>query len=241
MRCTLILVLGLVFVAGPTATFAADNTPPPGFKALFNGKDMSGWQGAIQINERLKLAADKDKLSAAQQDRNSKVFPHWKVDNGVLVNDGAGGNLATAKDYRNFELMLDWKIEPKGDSGIYLRGEPQVQIWDSDSLDPNRYKLEFGKGSGALWNNAKAEHKVPLKRADKAPGEWNTFHITVKDGKVAVKLNGDLVVDNVPLENIWEKGQPVPETGPIELQSHGKQDGKLGKIEFKNIYVKELD
>jgi hypothetical protein len=156
------------------------------------------------------------------------------------VNDGQGGNLATAKEFANFELFLDWKIEPKGDSGIYLRGLPQVQIWDSDSLDQNRYKLEFGKGSGALWNNSKPADKVPLARADKAPGEWNTFHITMKGDAVSVKLNGQLVVDNVALENILEKGKPVPTAGPIELQQHPKQDGKFGKIMFKNVFIKEL-
>ncbi len=215
-----------------------DNTPPKGFKALFDGKNLDGWQGTIQIDKRLKLQGDD--LSAAQKAANKKILPHWTVEDGVLISDGQGGNLATAKDYRNFELWVDWKIEPKGDSGIYLRGEPQVQIWDSDSLDPKKYKLEYQKGSGALWNNAKPEDKVPLKKADKAPGEWNRFHIVMKGDKVTVKLNGELVVDGVALENIWERGKPLPEKGPIELQQHPKQDGTLGKIMFKNIYVKEL-
>jgi hypothetical protein len=82
---------------------------------------------------------------------------------------------------------------------------------------------------------------VPLKKADKAPGEWNTFFITMKDGKVTIKLNGELIVDGVMLENIWEKGKAIPDHGPIELQQHPKQDGKFGKIMFKNIYIKELD
>jgi hypothetical protein len=62
----------------------------------------------------------------------------------------------------------------------------------------------------------------------------------VKGDKASVKLNGELVVDQVPLENIWEKGKPIPAVGPIELQSHAKQDGKLGKIMFRNVFVKEL-
>jgi hypothetical protein len=215
-----------------------DNTPPPGFTALFNGKDLTGWQGAIQISKRQKLAADK--LEADQKASDDKALPHWKVVKGVLVNDGKGGNLATRKDYGNFELYIDWMIEPKGDSGIYLRGEPQVQIWDSDSLDPSKYKLELGKGSGALWNNPSPMDKVPLKKADRKPGEWNTFHIVMKGDKVTVKLNGELVVNEVALHNIWEKGQPLPAKGPIELQQHPKQDGTYGEIKFKNIYIKEL-
>jgi 3-keto-disaccharide hydrolase len=235
MRLMTALLTAAVLAAG---AWADDNKPPEGFTALFNGKDLTGWQAAIRIDQRLKMEGDK--LTAAQKAADEKVLSHWKVENGALVNDGQGGNLATVKDYANFELYVDWMIEPKGDSGIYLRGEPQVQIWDSDSLDPDKYKLEFGKGSGALWNNADPKDKVPLKRADKKPGEWNTFHIVVKGGKVTVKLNGELVADGVALENIWEKGQPVPAKGPVELQQHPKQDGSLGALKFKNIYLKEL-
>jgi hypothetical protein len=214
-----------------------DNTVPSGFTLLFNGKDLDGWQGSIQINQRLKMSPEQ--LAAAQKAANERILPHWTVEDGVLTNDGKGGNLATIKDYGDIELYVDWKIEPKGDSGIYLRGEPQVQIWDSDSLDPKRFAKDVGKGSGGLWNNKK--DNVPLKNADKAPGEWNRFHIVMKGDKVTVQLNGVLVVDGVALENIWERDKPLPEKGPIELQQHPKQDGTTGKIQFKNIYVKELD
>jgi hypothetical protein len=215
-----------------------DNKPPEGFIALFNGKDLTSWQGAIRIDERLKKSPEE--LEKAQKEANDKILPHWKVEDGIIINDGMGYNLATVKDYANFDLFVDWKIEPKGDSGIYLRGEPQVQIWDSDSLDPAKYKLEAGKGSGALWNNSNPKDKVPLKKADHPPGEWNTFHIVMKGGKVTVDLNGERVVDGVALENIWERDKPLPEKGAIELQQHGKQDGTPGIIWFKNIYLKEL-
>jgi hypothetical protein len=210
--------------------------PPKGFTALFNGKDLTGWQGAIQIDKRLKMKPEE--LAAAQKTADEKILPHWKAENGILVNDGQGDNLATTKDFGNFELYADWKIEPKGDSGIYLRGLPQVQIWDSDALDPNKFAKDFGKGSGSLWNNTK--DNVPLKRADKAPGEWNSFYIVMKGDKVTVRLNGELVVDGVTLENLWERGKPLPVKGPLELQRHPKQDGTLGKLWFKNIYIKEL-
>src|SRR5262249_15843545 len=147
-----------------------DNTPPAGFTALFNGKDLTGWQGAIQIDKRLKL--NSEELEKAQKAANDKILPHCKVEEGLLRNDDLGYNLATAKDYGNFELYVDWKIEPKGDSGIYLRGEPQVQIWDSDALGGN-LAVDKGKGSGGLWNNPKgSKGKDPSKKADKAPGEW---------------------------------------------------------------------
>jgi hypothetical protein len=239
------LLYGLMALALPLATRADDeekagtndNKPPAGFTVLFNGKDLTGWQGVIPINKRMKMNAEE--LKAAQDAADKKVLPHWQAKNGILVNDGQGDNLATAKDYGNIELLLDWKIEPKGDSGVYLRGNPQVQIWDSDALDPKKFAKDYQKGSGSLWNNKK--DNLPLKRADKAPGEWNSFRIIMKGPKVTVYLNGELVVDQVELENIWERDQPLPEKGPIELQRHPKQDGTLGKLWFKNIYIKELE
>jgi hypothetical protein len=215
---------------------AKDNTPPAGFTALFNGKDLDGWKGAIQIDKRLMLKGDD--LTKAQKAADEKILPHWKVENGVLVNDGLGYNLASAKDYGDFELYVDWKIEPRGDSGIYLRGEPQVQIWDSDALAGN-LASDKGKGSGGLWNNPKgSKGKDPSKKADKAPGEWNTFHIIMKGKNATVFLNGEKVVDDAELKPIY--GKELPAKGPIELQQHYRNDGKPGNIWFKNIYIKEL-
>src|SRR5262249_51786129 len=122
----------------------------------------------------------------------------------------------------NFELYVDWKIGPKGDSGIYLRGNPQVQIWDNP------------EGSGGLYNNQKHPRK-PLKVADKPVGEWNTFHIIMKGDKVTVYLNGEKVVDDAPLRNYGNKGKkPWREKGPIELQHPGDH------LKLKNISVREL-
>jgi hypothetical protein len=241
----LLCVLSLAALFGVTSAGAEgdkagpkDNVPPKGFTALFNGKDLTGWQAAIPINQRLKLNAEQ--LSKAQKATDEKVLPHWKVEDGILINDTKGGNLATAKDYGNIELYVDWKIEPKGDSGIYLRGQPQVQIWDSDTLG-NNLKEDIGTGSGGLWNNPKgSKGKQPLKKADKPVGEWNTFHIIMKGENVTVFLNGTKVVDDAPLANYFEKGKPLPAKGPIELQQHYKADGKPGTLWFKNIYVKEL-
>jgi hypothetical protein len=233
MRTVCFAAAFLFAAVAPAA--AEDNKPPEGFTALFNGKDLTGWRGNIRIDQRLKMSPEQ--LAAEQKKADEKVLPHWKAEGGVLVNDGQGDNLASAKDYADFELYLDWKIEPKGDSGVYLRGVPQVQIWDSATLTGNLAK-DKDKGSGGLWNNKK--NNQPLKNADKPAGEWNTFHIVMKGDKVTIRLNGELVVDGVALENIWQPGQPLPAAGPIELQRHPKQDGTLGKLWFKNIYVKEL-
>jgi hypothetical protein len=196
-----------------------DNMPPQGFTALFNGKDLTNWQGLVELPQRAKLTAEQ--LQAKQKAANEKILPHWTAKDGILNYDGKANSLQTAKDYGNIELWCDWKIGKGGDSGIYLRGNPQVQIWDN--------KI----GSGGLYNNQK-NPKDPTKNADKPIGEWNTFHIVMKGDLVTIRLNGELVVDKVPLENYWERGKPLPAKGPVELQHHGNP------LFFKNIYIKEL-
>ncbi|MBA4066988.1 MAG: DUF1080 domain-containing protein [Isosphaera sp.] len=216
------------------AAAAADEPkPPPGFVPLFNGKDLSGWQGNVDMKQR--ATQPKEKLDELLKQRTKTALEHWSVKDGVIHCDGKGGvSLQTAKDYGNFELLLDWKIDKNGDSGLYLRGQPQVQIWDSDNT-PGAKGVDKGSGSGGLWNNPAGDKaKVPLKKADKPVGEWNTFHITVVGDEVTVRLNGEVVVDKGKLPNYWEKGKPLPATGPVELQFHGDP------LWFRNIYIKEL-
>jgi hypothetical protein len=219
-----------ILLAASLTGQAKDNTPPEGFTALFNGKDLSGWQGLVEYPKRDK---DPEKYAAQIKAANDKYLPHWSVKDGVIQYDGKGQSLQTVKDYGDFELLVDWKIEPKGDSGIYLRGTPQVQIWDPAK--------NGGVGSGGLYNNQDPKNpSKPLKVADKPIGEWNHFRIVMKGDKVSVWLNNELVVDNTVLEGYWgrKKGEPsppVPEKGPIELQHHGDH------LEFKNIYIKELN
>ncbi len=202
---------------------AADNTPPDGFVALFNGKDLTGWKGLVgDPKSRAKMSAEE--LAAAQQKADEQALAHWKVEDGVIVFDGHGQNLCTAKDYGDFEMYVDWKIMPNGDSGIYLRGSPQVQIWDVAT---------HPEGSGGLYNNEK-NPRIPSKCADKPAGEWNTFYIKMVGDRVTVKLNGETVVDNVVLENYWERDKPIYPIGAIELQNHGNT------LYFRNIYVREL-
>jgi hypothetical protein len=225
--------IAIVVGTRSNAARADEPKPPPGFTALFNGKDLTGWQGNIDMKQRATLP--QEKLNVLLQQRTATAQEHWKVKEGVIALDGKGGvSLQTIKDYGNFELLVDWKIEKKGDSGIYLRGQPQVQIWDSDNLAPS-LQADAGKGSGGLWNNPAGDSaKQPLKKADKPVGEWNTFHIIMVGDEVTVKLNGETVVDKGKLPNYWEKGKPLPAKGPIELQFHGDP------LWFKNIYIKEL-
>ncbi len=213
---------------------SAANTPPDGFVALFNGKDLTGWKGLAKAPldnpvERAKLTPEQ--LAEAQLAADENMRQHWTVRDGVLVYDGKGRSLATAMDYGDFEMYVDWKIQKDGDSGIYVRGTPQVQIWDPAS------KVAAGVGSGGLYNNEKGPSK-PSKVADKPIGEWNTFWIKMAGDKVWVTLNGEVVVDGVVMENYWTRktdpAAPIFPTGQIELQNH------RNPLFFRNIYIKEL-
>jgi hypothetical protein len=178
--------------------------------------------------KRAKLTAEQLAAEQAKADENMRA--HWKVVDGALEFDGKGRSLATAKDYGDFEMLVDWKIKEKGDSGIYLRGTPQVQIWDRADKGPNPKAL----GSGGLYNNEK-NPSGPLVNADNPVGQWNRFRIIMVGEKVHVFLNGQLVVNNTTLENFWDRKQPLFPTGQIELQNHGNN------LWFKNIYIREIE
>ena len=224
MRTLLCLALSCLIAGVATGSSqAADNTPPEGFAALFNGKDLAGWKGLV-ANPKKRAEMTPEQLAEAQKKADQNMREHWKVVDGALVFDGKGKSLCTAKDYGDFELYVDWKILPKGDSGIYLRGTPQVQIWDYNQRP---------EGSGGLFNN-KIHPGKPLKCADKPIGQWNTFRIKMVGEKVTVRLNGELVVDNVVMENFWEREKPIYPSGQIELQNHGNT------LYFKNIYLREI-
>jgi opacity protein-like surface antigen len=208
-----------------------DNTPPPGFTALFNGRDLSGWKGVTRAekfdNPLVRQQATPEKRAAMQAKADDEVRAGWAVrDGGALYFNGKGYSLATAKDYGDFELSVDWRLlAVRGDSGLYLRGSPQVQIWDAH----NQWHI----GSGGLYNN-KANPSKPLALADRLIGDWNTFRIKMVGDKVTVTLNGTLVVDSTVLENYWDRNLPIFPREQLELQCHGDP------IEFKNIYIREL-
>jgi hypothetical protein len=249
MRCWIILS-GLAIGFLGLSLDAADNTPPTGFTALFNGKDFENWKVPEGDNG------------------------HWRVEKSVIDYDAkseAKGdkNLWTAKEYEDFVLLVDWRIKetpftnpnvkvvlpdgsnkkgddgkeinqalPDSDSGIFLRGSQkgQVNIWC------------WPVGSGEVYGyrtDAKQPAEVragvtPKKKADKPIGEWNTFEITVKGDRLWVKLNGEDVITNAQLPDL-------PKRGPIGLQHHGGFNKDTGKytgppslVQFRNIYVKEL-
>jgi hypothetical protein len=221
-RFAIVSLCGLLILPAVRADEPAV-TPPEGFTALFNGRDLTGWKGLVG-NPKTRAKMTPQQLDEAQKAANLDMREHWKVVDGVLEFDGQGQNLCTAKNYADFELLVDWKIEPKGDSGIYLRGTPQVQIWDPELRDI---------GSGGLFNN-KEHASNPLVKADKPVGEWNTFRIKMVGEKVTVWLNDQLVVEDTVLENYWEREKPIYPTGQIELQNHGNT------LWFRNVFLREI-
>jgi hypothetical protein len=209
-----------------------DNVPPGGFTALFNGKDVNNWKGLMappydNPSNRAKLSPATYNVEQAKADLNMRG--HWRAQGGEIVFDGHGRSLCTKKDYRDFEMLVDWKIPPRGDSGIYVRGSPQVQIWETNS--PGQFRPP--DGSGGLYNNQK-NPRHPLRNADNPVGEWNRFRILMVGEKLHVYLNNELVVRDTVLENYWERDKPIYPSGQIELQNHG------GPLWFKNIYIREI-
>ena len=228
------------------ALFAQDGDE---WTSLFNGEDLSGWivpegdGGHWQVKDGV---IDYDAMSQAEDDKN----------------------LWTEEEFGNFQLQIDWRLTatpfvnenvmlirpdgtpqldengeiiriamPDSDSGIYLRGMPkaQVNIWS------------WPVGSGEVWGyrtdpDMPAEvvsGVTPKDMADNHIGEWNTFKITMYDDRLTVVLNDVLIIDNVQLPDVDEKG-------PIALQHHGhKEDGEWASspslVQFKNIYIRELD
>lgn len=225
---------------------AADKAPK-GFQSLFNGKDLTHW-------------------TAPEGDNG-----HWKVVDGVIDYDAqseAKGdkNLWTTKEYKDFTLLMDWKIKqttglypmpvvlpdgthkldesgkeikemrPNADSGVYVRGSSKSQI--------NIWCWPIGSGEVYGYRMDKkmpAEVRAgvtPKVNADRPVGEWNTFEITMKGERLTVKLNGKLVLDEARLPG-------VPETGRIALQHHGgMKNGEYSPasslVQFRNIFIKEL-
>ncbi len=226
--------------------------PPEGqgWKPLFNGKDLSGWVVPKGDNGHWKVVEGVIDYDARSEAKGNK-------------------NLVTADEFGDYRLHIEWRFKktsglyamptilpdgsykkdangkvikerrPNADSGIFLRGtgKSQVNIWC------------WPCGSGELWgyrNDKKQPPEVragcvPKTCADKPVGQWNTFVITVKGETVTVALNGKTVIDHARLPGL-------PKKGPIALQHHGGFNEKTGKyspasslIQFRNIYIKELE
>ena len=222
-----------------SASLVSVNAADDGFKSLFNGKDLSGWYGNNHHTTANVMKKNKElTLEKAIADQQEEFKAHWSVDNAELVNDGHGPYATTADEYGDIEFHIDYKTVAKADSGIYLRGTPQVQIWDT-TVEGGKTgpKLRAELGSGGLFNNTKGKPgQSPLVLADRAFGEWNEFRILQMGSRTTVYLNGKLVVANAIMENYWDKTRmtPLPAKGVIHLQTHG------GEIRWRNIKARPI-
>ena len=208
--------------------------PESAFTSIFNGRDLTGWYGLPHTNPYELAAMSADERARTRAADDAAFRRHWRAGNGELVNDGNGPYATTERDYGDIELRLEYRTVAKADSGIYLRGTPQVQIWDT-TKDGGKWQHGADKGSGGLWNNSPgAPGKDPLVKADRPFGEWNAIRIVQIGERTWVWLNGQLTVDGARMENFWDRAKPLPRTGPIQLQTHG------GEIRWRNIRLREI-
>jgi len=212
---------------------AADSKPPQGFRALFNGNDLSGWYG-WNPHSSVKLTGEKKDANLKQQ--REDFSKHWSVENGELVNNGTGPYATTEEEFGDIELLIEYKTVAKADSGVYLRGTPQVQIWDkTQRFDLKKPDRKPHQGSGGLFNNSpNTLGRDPMHVADQEFGEWSSLKIRQIGARTWVTLNNRLVVEGAVMENYWDRSQPLPAKGPIMFQTHG------GEIRWRNIFVREI-
>jgi len=210
---------------------------PVGFETYFDGDPLQiglMWKGVTTTkgfdNPLVRQKATVEERAEMQKQADAERDAHWSVRNGNLFFDGykGGYSLATKRDYGDFELWADWRtMSITGDSGLYLRGSPQVQIWDAHN--------QWGIGSGGLYNNQKKENPSQATSiADRRVGDWNRFHVIMRGEKVTVWLNGVKVVDHVTLENYWDRNQQIFPVEQLELQCHGDP------TEWRNVFIRAL-
>lgn len=241
MRMTIIRLpaacLATAMLASWTAAFAEEakpSKPPAGFETLFNGENLDNWRGQIAEDPRdiakITQGMTPAQVAQKQKEADEQTFAPWIAKDGTIYYDGTRGigNIETREHFGDFEMFIDWKIPKGGDSGIFPRNMPQVQIWDPAGGERNVV------GSGGLDNNG--PDIAPSKKADHPVGQWNTFYIRMVGEKIWVKLNGVTVIDGEKKGNYWKEfKEPPPKTGPIVLQSHGSE------LWFRNVFIRRLD
>jgi hypothetical protein len=219
---------------------------PPGFVSLFNGNDLTGWKAPDGDNGHWKVVngvIDYDALSEAAKDKN--LWTAKEYQDFVLRVDWRFKD--TPFMYRSGRILLpdgSEKLGPDGkpvvvsfpdaDSGILIRGGPQINLWCWPS------------GSGELWSvrrnmdlpAAVRAAATPKVHADKNIGEWNEMEVTLKGDRITIRMNGYTVIDNAQFPGLRERG-------PIGLQHHGAMrdgawTGPPSLIQFRNIYIREL-
>jgi len=215
-----------------------------GFRPLFNGKDLTGWV----YNKRAPRPPAKPKAGqkAAQQQPKPPVEQKsgagYQVDNGVVFCTAKdGGMLFTEKNYSDFILRFEFKIEQNSNNGIGIRvpfgGHPSADGMEIQILDDNgskHQKLRETQFHGSIYD------VVAAKRGHlKLPGEWNSEEILAQGRHIKITLNGHVIVD-VNLDDI--KDEAVLKKHPGLQSKHGRIAlcGHGTRVEFRNMRVKEL-
>ncbi len=202
------LLLAMALCLGPAMAQDAERPEPnedEGWVSLFNGEDLTGWRHA----------------------RNPEGENHWFVDDGLLTNDPDQNDLATEDEWRDFELLYEYRTVPGGNSGVYLRGRVEIQVLDSSGAEepgPN--------DDGAIYNI-----HAPAVLASNPIGEWNEAYVRYVDNEVTVVLNGHVIHDEAEVNDVTGGALPggVNDPGPIMLQ------GDHGKVWYRNLYIRSLD
>ncbi len=208
------LNLFILILAGwmaPSVITTQGTVGPPGQQAdrisLFNGKDLTGW--IIHGTEK------------------------WYVDQGELVcesgPDKQYGYLSTEKEYRNFELTLEFKQESNGNSGVFFRSSitgVRISGWQVEVAPPGSDTGGIYESYGRGWLIRIPDEKEDILRM----GEWNKMKIRVVDDTVTTWLNGEKMVELTD-DKIGEA------TGAIALQIH---DGGGIKVRWRNLYIQPL-
>lgn len=146
----------------------------------------------------------------------------WKAESGILRSPHSGSNLVTNQKFSDFKLHIEFRYPAESNSGVYLRGRYEVQVIDSKGMEPS--DILFGGVYGFL---------TPSSMAAKAPGEWQSFDITLVGRLVTIVANGIPIIQNVEIPGITggaldsNEGEP----GPILLQ------GDHGPIDYRNITI----
>ncbi|MFO7774794.1 MAG: DUF1080 domain-containing protein [Candidatus Hydrogenedentota bacterium] len=247
-RCLFVCVMALGFVMAPAMGEEPPELSGDGWISLFNGEDLSGWEGP----------------------ENGP----WAVVDGAIDCDparapGVGGSLWSEDEYGDMLLYVEWRLTdaptieerpliapdggyvtdedgevetveiPNADSGIYLRGQSKAQInlwnWPVGSGEVWGYRTD-----GDMPDEVRAG-VTPRVRADNEIGEWNTLVVSMIGDRLSLILNGEVVLDHAQLPGVAEEG-------PIALQYHGGYDEEAEEygpatslVQFRNIYVQPLD
>ncbi len=222
----------ILFIGVVTAREGMAETPDAAtFRNLLADGDLSAWHGD---NPHTTVKAGTEKRDESMASQQADFAKHWSIENDELVNDGHGPYATTNESFGDIEFHVEYKTVPLADSGVYLRGTPQVQIWDTTEAG-GKWNRNADKGSGGLFNNSPdAPGQLPLVLADRPFGKWNKFRILQVGSRTTVYLNDQRVVDNAIMENFWDRNKPLPARGPIHLQTHG------GEIRWRNLLLREI-